>query len=184
MNSSTLLALLQLVTSVLVGAQHNANLSPVATRQVIAVSSQSIQLVAQVERMQGLRYAIPQEDGIYPNVKDLYNTVYLDRSGAYVPLGGTVNLVSQDTSFGDLSGDGVDDAAVVVSRKDPSGVAQFDLAAMINQGGMLFNIADISLGSIDPVVTHTINEQGEVVIKTSTGLVSKYYLLGDELIKE
>jgi hypothetical protein len=169
------------------GAQHNATLSQTATEQTIAIASRAVQLSAQAEAMPEIDFAIPPNNSTAPNIKDLLQTAYLGADGSYVPLGGSVALVQADNSFGDLNGDGLDDAMAIVERTDASGGTTFALAAMLNQGGIMFNIADLPLGSSLQVFSHNIIQGGDFVINMQTGdqpaATSTYYLLGDQLMK-
>jgi hypothetical protein len=189
MNTSTIATLLQLVVSLLAGAQHNAAMAPSTTKATIAIASRAIQLSAQVEAMPKIPFAIPPNDSNDPNMKDLMQSAYIGSNGAYVPaVGAGVGIVQGDTSFGDLNDDGYDDAVTVVQRTDMAGNTTFALAAMLNQGGMMFNIDDVPLGSTVQVYSHNIVQGGDLVINMSVNgaaaATSTYYLLGDELLKE
>jgi hypothetical protein len=189
MNTSTIVMLLQLVASLLTGAQHSAVMTPSTTAQTVAIASRAVQLSAQAEAMPKIPFAIPPNDSNAPNMKDLLQAAYIDPAGAYVPAsaGSDVGIVQEDTSFGDLNADGLDDAVTVVQRTDSAGNTTFALAAMLNQGGMMFNIDDVPLGSTVAVFSHNIVQGGDLVITMSVdnaaAETSTYYLLGDELLK-
>lgn len=178
MATSTLVLLLQLVASLLTGAQHNANLTPGATEATIAIASQAVQLTAQAEVMPKIAFAIPPNDSNDPDMKDLMHSAYLDAAGNYVPAGSTVNFDTGNVSFGDINQDGFDDAAVIVQQADMNGNTTEAIAAMLNQGGIMFNIADYPLDGNPQITSHNIIQGGDIVINSST-----YSLVGDQLIK-
>ncbi|HVO29058.1 MAG TPA: hypothetical protein VMT81_03695 [Candidatus Paceibacterota bacterium] len=178
MNTSTIAALLQVAAIFLGGLQGNPKATPAVLQPAVAIGSRAVQLAAQAEAMPRISFAIPPNDSAAPNIKDLGHAAYLDAAGNYVPLGPTVALVQEDTSFGDLNGDGFDDAAAVVERADAGGGTDLALAAMLNQGGIMFDIADLPLVSGIQVVSHAIVPGGDIVLNSST-----YYLLGDQLVK-
>lgn len=186
MNLVAVGTLLQLVASLLTGAGHG-QMSEAVKTQIIAVASNAIQLSDQA--MAHINAPIQKIPGTWITAGDLYGAPYLDLSGNYVELGSSVKFIEEDTSFGDMNNDNdtFDDAAVVVERRDVDGNATFALAAMLNQGGMLFNVADISLGKDVQVYSHRIMEGGNVVINMQTAngprTTSTYKLLGNQLIK-
>lgn len=187
MNTSTIAALLQLVASLLTGAQHSVVMTPSTTQATVAIASRAIQLTAQVEAMPKIGFAIPPNDSNAPSIKNLLQTAYIDPTGAYVPtVNSDVDVVQEDTSFGDLNADGFDDAVTVVERSDSAGNTTFALATMLNQGGMMFNINDVPLGSTVQVYSHNIVQGGDLVINMSinnaAAQTSTYYLLGDQLL--
>lgn len=189
MSTATIATLLQLVVSLLTGAQHSAVMTPSTTEATVAIAGRAIQLSAQAEAMPKIGFTIPPNDSNAPNMKDLMQTAYIDETGAYVPaVGADVGVVQGDTSFGDLNDDGFDDAVTVVQRTDSSGNTTFALATMLNQGSIMFNINDVPLGSTVQVYSHNIVQGGDFVINMSVdgaaAQTSTYYLLGDQLLKD
>jgi hypothetical protein len=187
MSTSTIAVLLQLVTSLLTGAQHSAVMTPSSTQATVAIASRAVQLSAQAEAIPKIGFAIPANDSNAPSMKDLMQAAYIDPTGAYVPaVGSDVGVVQEDTSFGDLNADGYDDAVTVVQRTDEAGNTTFVLATMLNQGGVMFNIDDVPLGSTVKVFSHNIVQGGDLVINMSVdnaaAQTSTYYLLGDQLL--
>ena len=178
--NTAIAALLQVTAMFLLGVQHNPNASLAAQQQAVSVGNQVVQMSTQA--LANISFPVPQNDNAAPNIKDLQNAPYLAASGKWVRLGQGVTLVSSSTSFGDLNGDGFDDAAVLVQRSLPDGSSDFALAALINQGGILFNIADAPLGTSVQIFSHTI-QSGEFVVdmqvKGRTRSVRHYDLLGN-----
>ncbi len=170
---STVALLLQLAASLLTGAKNNP--SP----QIVAVAAQTIQLSTQALAFaQGqINFPVPQNASIWPTVAELQVAPYVDARGGYVQLGAGVQLDSATVSFGDLNGDGYDDAMVIVKRMKANGSTESDLAAMLNQGGIMFNIADTPLGDNVHVESHHI-KNGEFILNTN-----HYVLLGNQLLK-
>jgi hypothetical protein len=188
MSTSTIAILLQLVASLLTGAQHSATMTPSTKQATVAIASRAVQLSAQAEAMPKIGFAIPPNDSNAPSIKDLLQAAYIDPTGAYVPVADSdVALIQGDTSFGDLNADGFDDAVAVVQRTNAAGNTTFALATLLNQGGMMFNIDDVPLGSTVQVYSHNIVQGGDFVINMSidgaAAQTSTYYLLGDELMK-
>ena len=161
-----------MAASVLLFAQ-NHTLPPEVLQSTVNLGSNTVQLVTQAAAP--IDFPVPQNDSIWPNAKDLLRAPYLNAPGHWSPLGSAVQLMQADTSFGDLNQDGLDDAAVIVDRPS-AGAAHYYLAAMLNQGGILFNIADYPLGSSLTVATHTISNG--VAWVNGTG----YRLLGNTLL--
>ena len=186
MNPS-IIALLQAVASLLMLIQGNPQVPQATVRQTVAITTQAIQIYAQAQAMPKINFPITKNDSIWPNIKDLYNTAYLDVNGNYVAQGAGVNIVSEDTSFGDINGDGFDDAAIIVQRTDGNGGATFALAAMLNQGGIMFNIADVTLGSSVQVFSHRVAPGGDIVLDMQIGdqprATYTYQLFGNALVK-
>ncbi len=189
MNPAAIATLLQLAASLLTGVRNDTHLSPAAAQQTIAVASRAIQFSAQAEAMSKINFPTVQNNGIWPNIADLYNAPYLGANGKYVPLAPAagVSLIAEDTSFGDINGDGLDDAAAVVEMTDNNGSTTFALAAMLNQGGIMFNIADFPLGSAAQIYSHHIAPGGDIILNgqfgTASAQTSTYELFGDQLIK-
>ncbi len=175
MNITALLALLQAAASVLTIAQ-----GPTATtafkQQAVNFGSHAVQAVTQAAAP--ISFSVPENTGIWPNTSELMSAPYIDAVGHWTRLGTTVQLVQEDVSFGDLNNDGVDDAAVVVNRPSSNGAANYFLAAMLNQGGIMFNIADISLGTSLNIATHSITA-GVVVLNGD-----RYVLLGNAITRQ
>jgi hypothetical protein len=187
MNTSTIATLLQLVVSLLSGAQHNVTMTPSTTEATVAIASRAVQLSAQVEAIPKIDFTIPPNDSNDPSMKDLLQAAYIDPTGTYVPaVGSDVNVVQGDTSFGDLNTDGFDDAVTIVQKTNSSGNTNFALAVMLNQGDMMFNIDDVPLGSSVEVFSHNIVQGGDLVLNMSVNgaaaQTSTYYLLGDQLL--
>lgn len=156
MNTSALLALLQAAAAVLAFAQsHAATASPTLTQSAINFGSNTVQIVTQAAAP--IDFQVPPNDSVWPNIKDLSNAPYIDGPGQWTHLGATVQLLPEYTSFGDLNNDGMDDAAAIVDRPTASGAQNYFLAAMLNQGGIMFNIADFPLGSNLDIASHTIS---------------------------
>ena len=174
MNAS-ISALLQLATALLLGVQHNAQLPQAVQKNMMALAEQSIQISTQA--LAPINFPVAQNTSIWPNVVDLENSPFLALDGTWVRQGATVQPMDQYLSFGDMNADGFDDAAVIVKRTDQKGNPHFALAALLNQGGILFNIADIPLGTTLPHISshHVMN--GEVAIDRR-----HYKLLGNMLI--
>jgi hypothetical protein len=182
--TSTIAILLQLAATLLTGAQNNPQVSLAAKQQVVAVAGQTIQLSTQaIAEVQGqINFPVPQNSGIWPNIRELMAAPYIDARGGYTQLGVAVHLDSATISFGDLNGDGYDDAMVIIKRLKADGSTESDLAAMLNQGGIMFNIADTPLGNniqLSTIASHQI-QNGEFVMNENV----RYSLLGNQLIKE
>lgn len=176
MNATALLALLQAAATLLTLAQ-GPHATAASMQNAITTGSQTVQVVTQATAK--IPFTVTPDDSIWPNVKDLLQSPYLDANGNYVPVGSTVAILQQYAAFGDLNNDDLDDATVVVNKPSASGTANYFLAALVNQNGILFNIADAPLGSsVDSNATHTI----------SSGVITfgaqQYQLLGNQLIKE
>ena len=135
-------------------------------------------------------FTVAKNDTPYPDYADLVNSPYLDVNGKYVQLGAssTVKLENYYISFGDLNGDVVDDAAVLVKRFANDGSVSYAIAAMLNQGGILFNIADYPLGNTFPTInSHEIVQGGNFVLNTQLpgepAVTSTYQLVGNQWMK-
>lgn len=156
-------------------AQHNTT-STAFMQQAVHFGSGAVQVATQATAP--VDFSIPQNDSGWPNTKDLAQAPYLDAPGHWAPLGATVKLIEADTSFGDLNGDGLDDAAVIVNRPSSNGAPNYYLAAMLNQGGIMFDVADLSLGTVLDIATHSVSH-GNILLNNIS-----YELLGDEIIKQ
>jgi hypothetical protein len=187
MNLAAIATLLQLATSLLTSVQNSSHVPQTIQEQAISLSSQAIQQGVQLWVTPLINFPTPKNNGIWPNITDLYNAAYISPDGGYTPLGTGVALVGEDTSFGDINGDGLDDAAVIVQRTDRTGKTNFALAAMLNQNGDMFNIGDAQLGSNVQVFSHHVVQGGNIVLNMQAGnnaaQTSTYELLGDQLIK-
>lgn len=172
MNPASLIALLQLAASVLVSAQ-NPKMVLTMRQQAVQLGSNTVQLVTQAAAPIG--FDVPKNNSIWPTAKDLMDAPYVDGPGHWARFGSTVQPLLQYASFGDLNDDGADDAAVIVNRPSVGGRPHYFLAVMLNQGGILFNIADVPLGSTVNVASHSI-ANGAVLLDSR-----KYNLLGNEL---
>ena len=172
MNITTILAMLQSAVSLLSLAQGNQT-TPVMAQKAVDLAENAVQ--AAVQAKAPLNFAVKENDGIWPNVDDLLNAPYLDSNNNWVPLGQTVSLVTESISFGDINNDGLDDAAVVVNKPGADGSANYFLAAMLNHGKILFNIADAPLGKSVNVDSHRVVD-GKILISGK-----KYELFGKEL---
>lgn len=172
MNPAAILSLLQITAAMLTTAQGGA--MPAANVQsIITISQHSIQLAAQSEA--NIPFTVTPNNSMYPNINDLDSAAYRDTNGNWVTLGPSVILSGGDTSFGDLNNDGIDDAAVVVNKPDAEGNPHYFLDAMLNQGGVMFDIAELPLGTTDNITTHRI-VSGTIMLNNSS-----YTLFGDAL---
>jgi hypothetical protein len=187
MNTS-IIALLQITVALLTGIQGNANVPSSTAQQVVTMASHVVQMSTQATAV--IPFTVAKNDSAYPDYNDLVNSPYLDVNGKYVQLGvsSTVKLENNYISFGDLNGDVVDDAAVLVKRFANDGTVSYAIAAMLNQGGILFNIADYPLGGTFPTInSHEIVQGGDFVLGTqlpgAPAVTSTYELLGDQVIK-
>jgi hypothetical protein len=186
MNTS-ILALLQVTASLLLGIQGNTHVSAAAQQQVVTLADHVVQMSAQATA--DIPFSVTPNDSIYPSATDLVHSPYLDANGNYVQLGSgsTIQFEQGYISFGDLNGDGFDDAAVVVERMASGTAPTYALAALLNQGNMLFNIADYPLGSTMPTINSHEIISGVLVmnmqIGSSPAATSTYQLVGDQFLK-
>jgi hypothetical protein len=192
MNLTSVLVSLQMALTLLMGVQNNSHATNASAQQAIIVASQAVQQAVQYNvapMMSGFQTS--KNNSIWPNITDLNNAVYMGPDGGYMRLSaggpGSVQLVGEDTSFGDINGDGSDDAAVVVQRTHSNGNATLDLAIMLNQNGVMFNVADAQLGDNVQILSHHVVQGGDIVLNTQVGTnaaqTSTYKLLGEQLIK-
>jgi hypothetical protein len=181
---NTAATLLQVALAILTSAQHNTQASLAAREQLVIAAAQSEQLA--VQAMAPLDFPITPNDSKWPTTTDVYNAPYRDQNGNYGHMGQVGTLVAEDTSFGDLNGDGLDDAAVVIQSVSSDGSAHFELAALLNQGGILFNIANLQLGNNTVVYSHQIADGGEIVLDMQSASQPRatyhYELLGDAIV--
>lgn len=183
MSTTTIALLLQMAASLLAGAKNNPSLTPSTTAQVAAIGERTIQLAAQAEANIG--FAVPQNTGIWPTIGDLMYAAYLNPEGVYVPEGPSAMLEQSTVSFGDLNGDGLDDAAGVVDLGNADGQMKPYLAVFLNQGGVMFNIADLPLGASTTVYSHNIMNGVLTIDMQSAGAprtTSTYELVGDRIV--
>jgi hypothetical protein len=170
-----MLALLQAAATLLALVQSPA-VSTTTAQNSVNLAENAIQIVAQ--ETAPIDFTVPKDNSIWPNITDLVNAPYLDGNGNYVPLGSAVSLLEQDTSFGDINNDGIDDAAVIVNRPTPAtGAPNYFLAVMLNQGGIMFNIADYPLGNTVNINSHHVTD-GNIIIDGN-----QYELWGDQIEK-
>jgi len=184
MNTS-ILALLQITTALLTGIQGNTVLPSSTARQAVGIASRVVQISTQATAV--IPFSVPRDDGIYPNYIDLLHSPYLSANGTYVRLGPVVAPGGQYVAFGDLNGDGLDDATIVVKRTAADGTVAYALAAMLNQNGILFNIADYPLGDTMPVINSHRIESGTLIMNMQEGAgasaTSTYWLLGNQFLR-
>ncbi len=155
MNLAALASLLQAATLLLTGVRGAGSaIVPATAQAVVNVAGNAVQIATQA--MAPVGFPVVENNGRWPNMNDLLNAPYRDASGKWVRLGSSVQLMQEDTSFGDLNHDGVDDAAVVVKKITPLGSANYFLVAMLNQGGIMFDIAELPLGASFAASSHTI----------------------------
>ncbi len=183
--NTIVLQLLQATAALLLAAQtHQSELSPALTAQLISAASHTVQLGTQMLAPQPSTPEVPSTN-IWPNISRLRNSFYLDSAGARVRTGNGIQLLEEYTSFGDLNLDGLDDAMVVVQNISAEGAASYVLAALLNQGGILFNIADYPLPKNLIIDSHRI-ESGvfNIELQDESGAKQKlrYKLLGNSLV--
>lgn len=174
MNVSSTLSLLQALAAMLAALHAQPSPSPAALQSAVNLANRSVEIVAQANAQ--IPFAVTANDGVWPNMRDLQNAAYRDANGNWVRLGPSVALIQEDTSFGDLNGDGLDDAAVIVNKPDASGGAHYYLVAMLNQGGVMFDVAERSLGSSVNITTHRITN-GVITLGDAS-----YQLIGTTLV--
>ncbi len=184
MSTTTIALLLQMAASLLAGAQNNPSLTPSTTARIAAIGEHTIQLAAQAEANIG--FTVPQNTSIWPTIDDLMHAAYLNAGGAYVPEGPSAALEQSTVSFGDLNNDGLDDAAGVVDLKNASGAPEPYLAVFLNQGGVMFNIADLPLAASTTLYSHEIMNGVLVMdMQVAGGMraTSTYELVGNRIVK-
>ena len=168
MNTASLLALLQLTATILT--------SHAPTQATVNLASNIVQLVTQASAP--INFAVPRNDSMWPDMKDLLYAPYISAPGQWSNLNSSVRILPEYTSFGDLNRDGSDDAAVIVNRPTTDGTPNYFLAAMLNQGGIMFNIADFPLGKNLNFASHTITA-GVAQLNNDS-----YWLLGNTLLRK
>ena len=175
MTATTIAGLLHAALLLLSGVKSAGNaVAPAAAQKAVYFAGNAVQLAAQAEAPVG--FAVAQNDGVWPNMKDLTDAPYRNASGKWVRIGDGVQLIEGGTSFGDLNHDGRDDAAVIVEKAMPGGAQEHFLAAMLDQGGIMFDVAETPLGGASfAVLSHGISGG----VATING--SRYELVGNRL---
>lgn len=156
----TILILLQTATALLAGLQSGPALPAKTQQQVINSAAQVVQLAVQ-SYVVTPDFQQAKNSDIWANYKDLLNSKYLNYAGNRVALGQGVELEDGSISFGDINGDNRDDAAVIAKQNMPDGSERSVLAAMINQGDIMFNVADEPLGTNVQIFDHRVLDQGK-----------------------
>lgn len=185
MNIATVLLLLQATASLLSGAHNNPAVSSTTAAQLVTLGSRTVQLAVQATAP--IDFAVPANKSIWPNVVELLSAPYIDANGKYVREGASVELDQGSLSFGDLNNDGFDDAVALVTQRQNDGSTKSVLAAFLNQGGIMFNIADMPLG-VAPVELYSHNVVGGLIVMNmkvggQSRATTTYRLLGDEILK-
>ncbi len=184
--NTALLLLLQAAATLLINTKQNVN-TPLAVReQAILSAEHTIQLATQTIAMRDITFSIPKNASIWPNMQELAEVPYRSAENTWAPLGSSVMIVGSSVSFGDINNDGLDDAAVVVKQVQKDNKSNYALAVMLNQNDILFNIADVPLGSAVEIYSHSIQD-GQIFldmkVDDSARRISRYELLGNQLIK-
>ncbi|OGZ02511.1 MAG: hypothetical protein A2946_00700 [Candidatus Liptonbacteria bacterium RIFCSPLOWO2_01_FULL_53_13] len=182
--TASLIALLGLTASLLANIQANPALPPEVSSRAINTASQVLELA--------LRMRMPEEfmasgaNTLWPSYNQLISSRYLTADGTRVIQGGDVKLLGQYTSFGDLNGDHMDDAVVVVLRAKSGEERADNFAVMLNQGNGLFNASVLPLQKGYEIFSHRIeNEQFDVDMKLpgKDRKIYHYKLVGTELVE-
>jgi hypothetical protein len=173
MNTSAILGVLQAAAILLTAAQ-GRGVSTTTMQNAVFAGDQAVQLALQVANP--IPFAVTPNTDIWPTIGDVTNSAYRDSSGKWVRLSSNVALIPGDTSFGDLNGDGYDDAAVIINKPTNDGSAHYYLDALINQNNILFDAAEYPLGSNIIINSHQI-ENNKIVINGVT-----YELVGNALM--
>jgi len=172
--------LLGVATSLLLAIQGQPNMPADVSANALRLASQSIQLSSLVVIYDTGKAQAPSTN-IWPSSNRLANSKYLDRSGNLVSPGGPIAVMDSYTSFGDLNGDGLDDAAVIIREVD-----EYVLAGMVNQSGILFNVGRLPLGKSLFMYDHRVVDGiFNLDVKLGEGVrkVFKYKLLGGKFIE-
>jgi hypothetical protein len=188
MTTAATIPFLKALTAFLLTIQ-GASLAPSAAQNAVNIAENGVQLAAQAIAAQQIPFTVPQNDGVWPNIKDLGNAAYRDGNGGWARLGPSVSLLEQYTSFGDLNHDGSDDAAVILAKPAEANTTaattsannpgeHYFLAAMLNQGGTMFEVAELPLGNTLSIVSHSI-ASGTIIIDGK-----QYKLFGINLSEE
>jgi hypothetical protein len=185
MATSTIALLLNLAASLLLRTQQAPALSPSSTAAIVGIANRSVQLAAQAEAP--IDFVVPKNTDMWPTVGDLMQSAYRNADGAYVHEGPSATLVQSTVSFGDLNGDGFDDAAGIVELPGPGSVPAPYLAMFLNQNGVMFNIADLPLGASTTVYSHHIMNgvlTMDMQIAGHPRATSTYALWGNRIVQE
>jgi hypothetical protein len=133
--------------------------------------------------------------GIYDEPVQLSDGQY--EGEPFVPGGAsrpTVTLHPEVYAFGDLNGDGVDDAAVILIESSGGSGNFHYLAAVINEGGAPVNVATHFVGDREQMQAISIDE-GEITLDMvahgpddpmccpTQEVTKKYQLQGDQLVE-
>lgn len=105
-----------------------------------------------------------------------------------------IELIPESTAFGDLDGDGVEDAAVLLMEYGGGSGIFISLAAVINDKGTPKHVATVSLGDRTNVKSVVIKSSKIIVNMVTHGpddamccptlkVTQKYKLQGDKLVK-
>jgi hypothetical protein len=187
MNTSTIALLLQTVVALLTAAHNNPALASTAQQQLVTLGSRTVQIATQA--LAPIPFVVTPNTDTFPTIGDLMNAPALTATGSYVPLapGLPVKLDQSSVSFGDLNADGMDDAAGIVTQTATGGATSSALAVFLNQGGVMFNIADEPLGSAVTVYSHHV-VNGALVLDMQVAGESRgtftYSLLGNQIVKD
>lgn len=183
--NSLIATLLQLTTSLLLVAKQSDTMPLAAREGIVGVAGRAIQLSTQALMEIPPGFVQIKNNGIWPTAADLGNSLYLDARGKYVPFGQSVQALYSYSSFGDINNDGFDDAFAVVKRSLSGGGYEYALAAMLNQGNVLFNIDDATLGSSIEIYSHHVVNGALDIDMSESGLARKtrhYGLLGNQIV--
>ncbi|MCB0166914.1 MAG: META domain-containing protein [Anaerolineae bacterium] len=80
----------------------------------------------------------------------------------------TVNFNPNEVAFGDLNGDGVEDAVVLLSENSGGSGTFIYLAAVINQDGQPVNVATTQLPGNGPQLKSMTIEEGQIILEVVT----------------
>lgn len=175
-----------MASALLTGAQHDPSMSATTTAQIVSLGSRTVQIATQAAAP--ISFVVPANNSIWPNLNDVLVAPYLDANGKYVRQGASAKLDQGSLSFGDLNDDGLDDAAAIVTRPAANGATESVLAMFLNQKSIMFNIADLSLGT-SPVTlySHHVVSNGlfEIDMQAAGGAraTATYMLLGNQILK-
>lgn len=183
--TTTILTLLGLMASLLTSAEQSN--SPVLQAKAVALAGQAVQLASLAQNSELIaRLAENTNHNIWPNATRLRNAYYPDTKGTLVLPGGEVQILDAYTSFGDLNGDAVDDAMVVLKITSLGGTSQYRLGAMVNQDGFIYYAAGYGLGELPEIHEHHIVPGGTFTFDaTRRGMprtTETYRLVGNTLV--
>lgn len=94
----------------------------------------------------------------------LINGLYREGRASGPPTELTVRLDESYYAFGDLDGDGSEDAAVILSANQGGSGAFLDLAAVVNRGGVPLHAASLRLGDRVRIESLSI-ERGKISLR-------------------